>query len=114
MTTGTTMPTLAQEREQIRDQRSEYGDAWAASAYADVAERAITRLAVAEQELNHLRRENDWAAQFDCPTCGPCSMRMVTTKKTCALCGAMLNRNMHPRLAAAERVIQAVRRWEPS
>jgi hypothetical protein len=33
-----------------------------------------------------------WSAQFSCPIHGECSIDMVTTKKTCALCGEMLIR----------------------
>lgn len=35
-----------------------------------------------------------WSAQFSCPTHGECTVEMVRTSKTCALCGALLNR--HP------------------
>jgi hypothetical protein len=33
-----------------------------------------------------------WSAQFACPTHGECTEEMVTTKKTCTLCGDMLIR----------------------
>jgi hypothetical protein len=34
-----------------------------------------------------------WSAQFFCPVHGECSEEMVTTKKTCSICGSMLNRS---------------------
>jgi hypothetical protein len=44
----------------------------------------------------HARRHQEvtpWSAQFSCPIHGECSDVMVTTAKTCALCGSILNRH---------------------
>jgi hypothetical protein len=35
----------------------------------------------------------DYSSRFSCPTHGECTDDMVTTKKTCALCGQILNRH---------------------
>lgn len=34
-----------------------------------------------------------WSAQFSCETHGECTVEMVRTDKTCALCGSLLNRH---------------------
>ena len=47
-------------------------------------------------EIEKLRRMVNWAAKFECPKCGPCSPKMVTTKKTCLICDSLLLRAPMP------------------
>lgn len=76
--------------------------------WAPSIQRAFDHIDALETENARLQRWHDWSTQFHCERCGPVSPKMVTTKKTCAVCefaGLYDNsvvRSKHPYVAHLE------------
>lgn len=75
---------------------------------SDMAHLAIWEaLETAIARLDEAERENSWAVNFTCPTCGPTSPAMVKTSKVCLICGDGLIRSKHPALVRLEQEAKA-------